>query len=254
MIVVKTDIGNAIKEFDLISARNRMCAARALTAVAKIAQGAVRQRMLSEFDRPIPFTLNSLRVVPATPANLWASVFFKDRKGRPLDSESHYLWPETFGGRRARKGYEGMLLRAGVLRSNEFTVPADGFPLDHSGNIPVGVIKQILSQLKAAERFAGSKQNKTNSKRSKRAVAKAGTFFVSRGHSTGAGLPRGIYQRVKTGFGWATRAVMMIVVGKPRYKPRIPFYTIGKWAMDTQFRANYELELARPKPTAPARR
>ncbi|MEG1678672.1 MAG: hypothetical protein RR326_01145 [Stenotrophomonas sp.] len=250
MIVIRTDMTRALEALKGAEKQSKFAAAVALTRTAKIAQANVVQAMRANFDRPLAYTLNSTRMIPARRDKLAASVWLKDRQSKVVSKASHYLYPETFGGRRERKAYETALLRVGVLRSNEFTVPADGYPLDAYGNIPVGVIRQILSQLKAAEISKGSTQNKTASARSRRAVLKAGTYFVSMGKTTGNPLPRGIYQRIKTGFGWATRMVMKIVVGKPRYQPRLPFFKIGQDAMAQHFEREYDTALKQALVTA----
>lgn len=250
MIVIKTDFNQAVRAIDLLDKQHRYAAAVALTRTAEVAQREVVATMARNFDRPTAYTLKATRLIPATRDRLIAQVWLKDRQSKVVSKASHFLYPQTFGGRRERKAYETALLRAGVLRSNELTVPAQGLPLDAFGNVPVGVIKRILSQLKAAEISAGSTQNKSGSARSKRTVAKAGTYFASPGQSRGNALPRGIYQRVKTGAGWATRLVLAIVVGKPNYRSRIPFFEIGRRASAEFFKLNYELELERALATA----
>lgn len=206
--------------------RIRVATAMALTRVAQQAEREIRSDIRRVFDRPTLWAQNSTRIVPARSqgAVTEAQVWLKDRKSQPGGPRS-YLWPEVLGGRRERKAYETALLRAGVLRPNEYTVPARGAPLDVNGNMQLGVIRQLLSQLRAAESPGtdrpGFKANRTDSAASLRAVRKAGTFFTPR--RTDA-LPYGIYQRVKTGFGWATRLILAVVVGRPRYKPRLPFF------------------------------
>lgn len=224
--------------------------ALALTRTAQIAEKAIKQEMHKRFDRPTRWTLGSTRVIPATKQRQIAQVWLKDRRGQPQGKDSNTLYTQVFGGRRGRKAYETALLKAGALCSNEFTVPAQGLPLDPHGNVPIGMIKQILSQLKAAEPYSGSTQNKTDSKRSKRTVRKAGTFFVSHGKSTGNPLPRGIYQRRRLGSGWATRLVLAIVVGRPRYQIRLPLNDIGQQVADQVYDREFETAMEQAIATA----
>lgn len=208
----------------------------ALTKTAQIAQKEVIKSIGTVFDRPTRWALGSTRLIPATPERLASQVWLKDRQSKVVSKASSFLFPEVFGGKRERKAYETALLRAGVLRSNEFTVPAESFPTDAYGNISVGVIRQILSQLKAAEISAGYTANKSTSTRSKRAVRRSGFFFVPRPGVAG-GLPRGIYQRS----GQTTRMVLKIVTGKPAYRPRLPLFAIGEQVAASEFQRQFDL-------------
>jgi hypothetical protein len=201
----------------------------ALTKTAQDAQAMVKVEMQRVFHEPTRYTLNATRLIPATRQRLISQVWLKDRRGQPQGKDTNFLFPEVFGGTRGRKAFETRLLRAGWLRSNEFVVPAKDYPLDANGNMPAGIIRSILSQAKAAGGL-GYSSNATSSARSKRTVAKRGTYFVSRGESTGSPLPRGIYQRLRLGSGWATRMVFKIVVGKPRYRPRLRLIDINEKA------------------------
>jgi len=222
--------------------RHSTTIAIALTKTAQIAQKEVISEIRTAFDRPTRWALNSTRLVSATKDKLVAHVWLKDRKGEAASNPAAYMYPQVLGGRRDRKAYETALLRAGVLRSNEFTVPAGDFALDAYGNVPVGVIRQILSQLKAAETSAGYTANKTASVRSRRAVSKAGTYFVPR---PGSGLPRGIYKRKRVGAQWQTRMVLKIVVGKPHYQQRLRLFAIAQRVADRELQRQYDLAYER---------
>lgn len=71
--------------------------ARALTELAQEVQQAERTAMESVFDKPKPFTLNSVRVFGATKDSLTAGVFVKDRAASYLspfeDGGEHFLSP-----------------------------------------------------------------------------------------------------------------------------------------------------------------
>jgi hypothetical protein len=228
-INVRADFGRVQAILNNAAKQVRFSTAVALTKTAKLAETEVKAEMVRVFDRPTRWAINATRVVPATKQRLVAQVWLKDRRGLPQGKDSNFLFPQVFGGPRGRKAYETRLMQVGWLRSNEFTVPAKDLALDGNGNVPVGVIRSILSQAKAAGGL-GYDSNASNSKRSKRTVQRAGTYFVSRGKSTGNPLPRGIYQRVKTGFGWGTRLVLLIVQRKPKYRQRL---RLGKVADET---------------------
>lgn len=215
----------------------RYATAVALTRTAQQAQSEVRTTMTRVFDKPTPYALNATRVKPANKATLKAEVLLKDKHGDPQSKDVNFLYPEVFGTPRGRKAFETRLMRAGWLRSNEFTVPATDMPRDAFGNIPTGMIRSILSQAGAAGGL-GYSSNKTGSQRSKRTVAKRGTFFVPDPKSR---MPRGIYQRIQLGSGWATRMVFKIVVGKPSYRPRLRLAEI----VDRVVRRDFQREFAR---------
>lgn len=206
----------------------------ALTKTAQIAQKEVIKE-IGKFDRPTPYALRSTRLVPALPEKMAAYVWLKDRRGAPQADEANYLVPQVFGGGRGRKAYERALLKAGVIRSNEFTVPADGYALDGYGNVRAGVIRQILSQLKAGNTVAGYTSSRTDSAASRRSVKRAGSYFVPGPKST---LPRGIYWR-KPGVK-QQQMVLKIVTGKPRYQERLPIFAIAERAMDQHFQPEFD--------------
>lgn len=228
--------------------RVRSATATAMTRTVQSAQAKIRGDIGRVFDRPTRWALNATRIEPARKDKLDASVWLKNRDSLP-GGPSSYLWPQVLGGRRERKGYEGALLAAGVLRPNEFTVPAEGAPLDSYGNIAASFIRQMLSQLKAAEQRPGYignvRRGAAQSAQSKRRQLKAGTFFVSRGKSTGNPLPRGIYQRKLTGFGWASRMVFVIVTGKPQYRARLPFFSTVNQVRRDELQKHFDAEMAR---------
>jgi hypothetical protein len=227
----------------------RFATAVALTKTAKIAEGDVTQAMQQVFDRPTRWALRATRVIPATKQRLIAQLWLKDRRGLPQGKDSNFLVPQVFGGPRGRKAYETRLMQVGWLRSNEFTVPSRDLPLDSNGNVPVGVIRSILSQAKAAGGL-GFNSNASNSQRSRRTVQRAGTYFVSRGQSTGNPLPRGIYQRVRMGSGWGTRLVLLIVQGKPMFKQRLRLGQIADRAVDRHFQQQFDQAYANALRTA----
>jgi len=109
----------------------------------------------------------------------------------------------------------------------------------------------VLSQLGAANARDNSgydsnvKRGEQQSKQSKKRQLRAGTFFVSRGTSTGNPLPRGIYRRLRTPFGWVTRMVFAIVVGKPRYRPRLPFFSTIEQTRRRELQQHFDAEIAR---------
>ena len=125
-IDVRKALKPALKRLsDLEKKQVPFATAQALTAVAKLAQGAVRAELPSVFDRPTPFTINSIAVTPARKTNLTAVVFAKD-------IAAQYLLPYEDGGTQFL-GAKRALLAPVQQRTNKY------------GNVTLGT----LSRLKA---------------------------------------------------------------------------------------------------------
>ncbi|HZQ01404.1 MAG TPA: hypothetical protein VFB13_17800 [Reyranella sp.] len=180
-----------------------------LTEVAKRGRDAVIAEMQRVFDRPTPYTLNSLYVWGATKKKLVAEVVIKDdqNKGTPA---SKYLAPEIEGGERSFKRFERSLQLAGLLPSGMYAAPGHEAPLDQYGNMPPQLLVRILSDLRAFPE-AGYRAN--------RRLSKASTFFVAR---AGSHLKPGIYWRLPN------RMLVCIVafVRTPHYSVRLAFYPL----------------------------
>jgi len=169
----------------------RACAV-ALTLTAKEIKQAEQAEIKRVFDSPVPYTVNSLQLTPATKDRLSAVVWFKspDRMG------AHYLVPQVAGGQRRLKGYE-LALGMGRL------VPGKGARLTKAGNLSLGQIRQLLSVLGKADKAVGDMQNITARSRKKNIKARD-YVVIPRKHGK---LYPGVYERVqsKAGFGAKTK-------------------------------------------------
>ena len=176
--------------------------ALALTSTAfEIRQNTIR-RMGRVFDRPTRHTLKGVSVVKATKTTLQALVGFgfpggSGSRGEALfldDSPHAYLLPQEYGGKRPAKRFEKRLRAIGVMRPDEFAVPAKGFRLNAYGNIPAARFVQILSQLKAFN-DAGYDANETSRSRKRAGAGRARYFAVRSTGNRPTRLPPGIYER-----------------------------------------------------------
>lgn len=192
----------------------------ALNDIADDAVFAERDKIRGVFDRPTPFTERAV-VFPshlrATKERLEAVVMLRDEAPGGVPP-AKYLAPEVQGGRRGDKSHERALKRAGIMRPDEYTIPAIGYRRDRYGNVPGPTITAIMSQLKVFSEV-GFKMNETQqSRRRKRIAVGAGRkarYFVPK---EGSGLRRGVYERV----GNKVRAVL-IFVRQPTYRRRFDF-------------------------------
>jgi hypothetical protein len=188
--------------------------------------------MRARLDRPTATTMNSLYVKVAKKGNPEARTFFKDAwtSGVPADT---YLQQSVKGGRRPHKRFEKALIARGIMKPEQYALPAAS-ALNEFGNVPRGTIMKILSGLGAAETVSGVQANATGSKRSKR-KGNAQKYFAGDVDGT-----NGIWERRKTAFGDAVRPVFIFSEGEPVYRVIVPFYKIA----DNIVKANRAKEFA----------
>jgi hypothetical protein len=215
------------------------------------ARNAVKAEMPRVFDRPTRYTLNSVYVDTANASTLTARVWLKDNYG----THKHYLMPQVFGGARGLKRFEGLLVRAGFMFPNQRAVPADGVQLNGYGNVSPGLIVRILAQLRVATTPNSYDVSNAKSRATKRLAKQGLSYFVlqpSRGityrdrggaiSTRNQHLPAGIYEKKKTAFGQAVRAVFIFVDGT-NYKPRLFFNKIVTDAVNRGLTARFERAL-----------
>lgn len=205
--------------------------AAALTATAQEVQKAEVEKMKDVFDRPTPWTVDSVYIVPAKKADTMptAIVAFKDDAGKGKLPAYKYLAAEIEGGARKYKSHELALIAAGVMHSGEYAVPGEGVVLDEYGNMPGALIETILTQLGASERVAGHTSNMSLNRSRKRNIRRAGgRFFLMRRNS---GARDGIY------FEPTPRVIFpfIIFVSTPGYGERFPAYETATEVVERTF-------------------
>lgn len=198
-------------------------AATALTRTAVDVKAGVQKQLPSVFDRPTPYTVNSLFVARATPEKLESEVGFKDSStvGGRLPA-SRYLMPGVKGGPRRLKAFEKALARVGALPAGRFAVPGRGLQLDQHGNIPLGALREILAHLKAHS-GKREKRNLTTARRLRSAQKKIGGKYIVISDE-GEGLSPGIWRK---GAGRDDVKPVVLFVRPPRYSPRFDFEGIA---------------------------
>ena len=80
----------------------------AMTMTARDVRDAEFSTMKRVFNRPTPYALNALQVVPATKQTMVASVEFREFAGKGTPAK-RFLNPEVHGGERSRKSSEKQL-------------------------------------------------------------------------------------------------------------------------------------------------
>lgn len=184
--------------------------AYALTKTAQDVRADEIATMQRVFDRPTRFTLNALYVRPATKSDQFAVCEFKEGFGSI--PAWRYLGPQVVGGKRSHKSFEKRLIAKGLMKPNEFAVPASHAPVDAYGNVTGAFITRMLSMLGAQN---DSAQN-TTLKSKARAKAR-GQYLVLR---EDAHVQPGVYHRK------GARGIepVFIFTRPPTYRPRFPFY------------------------------
>jgi len=199
----------------------------ALTETAKLIKERLVGEMRTVFDRPTPYTLDSLRLIPATKQKMEARVWIKDEADGAAPA-TRWLTPEVYGGDRSHKRSEALLRARGILPEGKFVVPGAGMKLDSYGNIGRGQLQKILSGLGAQ---GDRHQNSTDSKRSRANLQRY--FIMKRGSE-----PIGIAERTGTKRGQVQ--ILIAFISKPGYAKALDFFGIGEREAETQLPIQFE--------------
>lgn len=197
-------------------------ASLALNRVAASMKERLRDEMRNKFDRPVPFTLNSLYVKNSTKMNLEAEVGIRDfaPKGNPA---SKYLASQIYGGQAYATRFQLSLRYKGLLAPNQYAIPtqSDFLRTNQYGNVSPGQYTEILYSLEAfrdSTAFAYAKYAKR-----KRAVNQ---YFAVK-QKTGKLYP-GIYRtNVPEGYE-LDRAIFWFTRIPEQNKPQFKFFDVGK--------------------------
>lgn len=221
-------------------ASSRMVPYAAATALTRTAQAAQRDALPAEmrraFDNPVPYTLNSLRIEPATKDTLRARVMVKSKGQTSGVPQENYLHPEVAGGARRHKRMEMALRYQGVLGASQFAVPGEGASLDADGNLKGADVRTILTALKNIR--AASATRARSGARLRKGRKLANDLFV--GKPRGNNRPDGIWRRE----GHRLRALFVFTNRAPRYARRFDFDgTVQRVALQ-RFRPEFEKALA----------
>jgi hypothetical protein len=232
----RVESGDLMRNIQNLAAEDApMVTAYALTKTGQDIKQAQIETMKEVFDRPTKFTLNALYLKPATKRDLTAEVYFKEGYGSI--PAWRYLGPQVEGGPRVHKSHETRLIRAGVMKPEEFAVPGKGAKLDGFGNMSGSTIERILSQVQAAEQWAGYQANETARSRKRNKKRNTGRYFVLRPDGSGrAGrnVAPGIYFRAGPG----DMVPVIMFVRQPRYKKRYPFFEVAEKTFNDRLLAN----------------
>lgn len=259
-IIVDTNIKSVVRELtDIQHNQVPFATSLALDALAASTKKATETAIKRNLDRPTRYAQNMLFAKSSTKRNLTATVGAKDNATvtkRGAVGPDKILEHLFIGGQRRGKGYEGLLIANGLMPKGYYTVPGDGVTLDAYGNIPRGLIIQLISYFGAFNE-SGYKANATDESRykidaqgrRKVKVAQRSEYFVVKVKKPG-GLAMGIWQRITFGSGKGIRPII-IYVKNTQYSKLIDLPVIASKVIQED--AEYEFDRAMSKALASAK-
>jgi len=185
------------------------------------AKEAVREEMKKVFDRPTPYTLNSVYTKLNT-QDMSVDIGLKEWGGKGT-AAAEYLKPQIFGGGRPMKRSEKYL--------GSYYVPGAGARLNQYGNMSGAQITQILSALKAFPEV-GYLANVTG--RSRKRNKKIRNFFMVK--NPGGNLHPGVYERLGSG----KIKPILIFIGSPHYTIRLRWFDVIKKAVNENIQKRFD--------------
>lgn len=219
---------------DVRSVPVRMVPYAAATALTRCAQYAQRTELPAEmrrvFSSPVAYTLNSLRIEPATKDTLSARVMVKASAAGV--APENFLFPQVEGGGRKHKRAEAAMRYAGVLGAGQFAMPGSGLSLDANGNVKGAEVRTILAALKSIRAISNAEFKQ------RRGRKLANDLFV--GKPNGGNRPDGIWRRE----GQRIRALFIFTTDAPDYSRRLDFSGVVQRVALERFRPEFEKAVA----------
>jgi hypothetical protein len=240
-ISVKADISQITRKLSALEKEQVPYAtAVALTRTAKFTQAALVKQMSSDFNEPTSYTLNALRIEPATKTKLHALILAKDKvsTGNPA---SAYLAPEVFGGLRRVKAFENSFIRAGLMPATYYAIPTRAAPLDSHGNVPLSVISRIISQARGSAYKGGGRKIRGASTKYE---------YFSVGTNEVGPLKPGIYRQLSSGKGANVQPIFIFTTKRPAYRRRFRFYETATQVAGERFPIELNISMRQAIATA----
>lgn len=244
------------KDFDQMRSRVagaekqvRFAMAQALTKTAQAVKAEQIKEMRDVFDRPTPYTLNSLFLRGARRDRLEAVVWLKDEGGEGTPA-TRYLAPQIRGGPRPLKKFELALRQAGLLPDGMIAVPGTGARMDRYGNMSRGQIVQILAYFRTFGEvgFKANIDEKGRRRLARGTKSRQGfAYFV--GRPADGKLPFGVWQRVHFAVGSAIKPILLFV-DQAHYEAIYDFDFVAKLTVQRELRGQFAQSLKSALATA----
>ena len=186
-----------------------------LNDTAQIAKKGLQDEMKKVFDRPTPRTLNSVYTKLDKAGDMPLVTIGIKQEGDDPRYPGKYLQPQVYGGTRPMKISEERYFKT-------YYVPSSFTKLDPYGNLPKGLITQILSSIGAFPNV-GYMMNVTPESK-KRRGKKLRKFFIIR-YGTQSKRHPGVYEILGNG---SIRPVLIFVASAPKYRVRFRFHEVAE--------------------------
>lgn len=225
-IGIQSNIDQVTQAFDkMAQGQVPFATSVALNKMAKIVRDQLQGAMMLVFDRPTPYTINSLYILYSTKTNLTARVEHKDFAGKGTPA-SKYLRPEIEGGSRTQKRSEVVFARLAGMPGG-FWTPGPGARLNSYGNVSPAQITQILSAVGGLSE-SGFLGNRTDASAKRKGAALKEYFIIPVNNPRG--LAPGVYERK------AGRIIpVLFLIPKATYRPRYDMQGIAEKAIAQRF-------------------
>lgn len=220
MISISLNSAEIQRELNNVRKQAKFATAVALTKTAKSVKEKEQNEMRRVYDRPKPFTVNSVFIKPASKRQPepFAIVGLKNRTaGTPA---AKYLYRTIEGGARALKKSEAKLKGRGILPRGSKIVPGERTRLNRFGNLTKTQIKAALTA-----KDHGSK------------------YFVSNGTGRTRHLTPGVWRRQ----GRKGRKIIpyIVFITNTQYRKQFKFYDVGNREAERVFDGEFGIAFDR---------
>ena len=202
-----SNLGQVMTEAQRLHPQFQFATAKALTDTVRLVQAAMPAHLERTLDRPTQFTKAGFFIQPARKDALTAVVGVKDR-------QAQYLAYQVEGGTRA-PARQALRLPSVV-------------DLNESGNLPAGLIRQLVARARAGRRATGRQSQRFG-------ISSAVDLFYG---EPGDGRPAGLYKRVPIGPGREHLVPIVVMPKQPaHYEPRFDFHAEAQRITEREFEA-----------------
>jgi hypothetical protein len=206
-----SEINKMISMIEGMTEKNAMFAASlGINRTAQIVKQEIINSIPETFRMPSAYTRNSIMMQPSSKTNLTAIVRFKDGT-----AAKHYLEPQVYGGTRALKRSESLLIASGAMPSGSVWIPGKGARRDGLGMSRTQML-QILAGLQSMH-----DEYKNSSARSRKRGKRRNDYYFAIKNSSSHLIP-GVYH-VQSGH----TIPLLRYVATPSYKKLWDYWGIA---------------------------
>lgn len=251
MIRIRIDPGDRLQRSLSELARSQVPYAMRLASndTAYQVRQAWKREIPRVFRRPVPLTRNAVLYSKADRSRSFAEVFIRDEafKGTP---PARYLAPQVFGGSRRHKRMEAAMRYRGLLRHDQYVVPARG-TLSTTGKLRGPMVTRLLAQVHASHDSYSNQSTASRTRRHRREERQTGYttdhFALTNQHGK---LPPGIYKRTNLGRLGSSVQPVLLFVRAPTYRERYDIFGLAERLFLERFTPNFDRAMDRALRTA----